>query len=107
LARNQPEVIRLIQSGASLDLSIDEATLDEQLNKRAHNRSHDNNTPPGYPLAIAAGLFRVPGVLEAIGERKPARLRVTDSDNKPGAGAPADRPWRQGLEPPLSGPHGA
>lgn len=82
LARNQPEAIRLIQAGTPLDLSLDEATLDELLSKRASRLSHGNNTPPGYPLAIAAALLGLPGVLEAIGEREPARLHVTDSDNK-------------------------
>lgn len=35
-----------------------------------------------YPLAIAAALLGLPDVLEAIGEREPARLHVADSDNK-------------------------
>ena len=82
LARSQSEAIHLIQSGAPLDLSLDEATLDDLLTKRASQLSHGNNTPSGYPLAIAAALLGLPGVLEAIGEREPARLHVTDSDNK-------------------------
>lgn len=82
LARNQPEAIRLIQSGAPLDLSLDEDAVDDQLTKRARMLSHGNNAPPGYPLAIAAALLGLPGVLEAMGEREPARLHVTDSDNK-------------------------
>lgn len=82
LSRDQAEAVRLIQSGASLDLSIDEDAVDDLLTKRAQMLSHGNNTPPGYPLAIAAALLGLPGVLEAIGEREPARLHVTDSDNK-------------------------
>jgi ankyrin repeat protein len=82
LARNQTEAIRLIQSGTPLDLSIDENALDNLLTKRARMLSYGNNTPPGYPLAIAAALLGLPGVLEAIGERELARLHVADSDNK-------------------------
>jgi hypothetical protein len=82
LARDQAGAIRLIQSGTPLDLSIDENTLDDLLTKRARMLSYGNNTPPGYPLAIAAALLGLPGVLEAIGEREPARLHVADSDNK-------------------------
>jgi ankyrin repeat protein len=82
LARDQAEAIRLIQSGTPLDLSIDENALDDLLTKRARMLSYGNNTPPGYPLAIAAALLGLPGVLEAIGEREPARLHVADSDNK-------------------------
>lgn len=82
LARDQAEAVRLIQSGMPLDLNIDENQLDDLLTKRARMLSHGNNTPPGYPLAIAAALLGLPGVLEAIGEREPGRLHVTDSDNK-------------------------
>lgn len=82
LARDQDGAVRLIQSGAPLDLRIDEDSLDELLTKRARNLSHGNNTPPGYPLAIAAALLGLPGVLEAVGEREPERLHVADSDNK-------------------------
>lgn len=82
LARNQPEAIRLIQSGALLDLRIEEDLVDNLLTKRARNLSFGNNTPPGYPLAIAAALLGLPGVLEAIGVRDPAVLHVIDSDNK-------------------------
>lgn len=82
LARNQAEAVRLIQSGAPLELRIDENLLDEQLSNRARMLSHGNNTPPGYPLAIAAALLGLPGVLQAMGEREPASLHVTDSDNK-------------------------
>jgi ankyrin repeat protein len=82
LSRNQTEAIRLIQSGAPLDLGIDENALDNLLTKRARMLSYGNNTPPGYPLAIAAALLGLPGVLEAIGEREPARLHVADTDNK-------------------------
>lgn len=82
LARDQAEAIRLIQSGAPLDLSIDEDAVDDLLTKQARRLSYGDNTPPGYPLAIAAALLGLPSVLEAIGEREPARLHVTDSDNK-------------------------
>lgn len=82
LARDQAEAVRLIQSGAPLDLSLDEDTVDDLLTKRARMLSHGNNMPPGYPLAIAAALLGLPDVLEAIGEREPARLHITDSDNK-------------------------
>lgn len=82
LTRNQAEAVRLIQTGAPLDLNLNEDAVDDQLTKRARNLSHGNNTPPGYPLAIAAALLGLPGVLEAIGEREPVRLHVTDSDNQ-------------------------
>ena len=82
LARNQSEAVRWIRSGVPLDLSIEEDVVDQQLSKRARNLSHGNNTPPGYPLAIAAALLGLPSVIEAIGAREPERLHVTDSDNK-------------------------
>lgn len=82
LARDQDAAVRLIQSGAPLDLSLDEDAVDDLLTKRARMLSHGNNKPPGYPLAIAAALLGLPGVLEAMGEREPARLHITDSDNK-------------------------
>lgn len=82
LDRDQAEAVRLIQSGTPLDLSIDEDLVDEHLTKQARMLSYGNNRPPGYPLAIAAALLGLPGVLGAIGDRDPARLHVADSDNK-------------------------
>lgn len=114
LAHDQIEAVRLIQYGAPLDLSIDENQLDNLLTKRARMLSYGNNTPPGYPLAIAAALLGLPGVLEAIGEREPARLHVADSDNKTAINYAAHQGYaacvtvllRRGLNP-LQPPHRA
>lgn len=80
--RDQPEAVRLVKSGMPLPLSIEEDVVDGQLTKTARMLSYGNNTPPGYPLAIAAAVLGLPGVLEAIGDRDPALLHVTDRDNK-------------------------
>lgn len=114
LARDQAEAVRLIQSGAPLDLSLDEDAVDDLLTKRARMLSHGNNKPPGYPLAIAAALLGLPGVLEAMGEREPERLHVADSDNKTAINYAAHQGYahcvavllRHGLNP-LQPPHRA
>lgn len=78
LERDQREAVRLIESGLALDLSVDEGLVDELLPRRS--RLWTGGT--GYPLAIAAATLGLPDVLEAIGRREPARLHVTDGDNK-------------------------
>jgi hypothetical protein len=82
LDRDQAEAVRLIRSGLALDLFIERNLLDDQLPSRSRMISYGEGLLPGYPLAIAAAALGLPGVLEAIGEREPARLHVTDSDNK-------------------------
>lgn len=78
LERNQAEAVRLIRAGQPLDLRLDAGLVDDLLPRRARM----NHDPGGYPLAIAAAVLGLPGVLAAIGEREPARLHVADGDNK-------------------------
>lgn len=114
LARNQAEAVRLIESGVPLDARIDEDTLDDQLTKRARQVSPGDNTPPGYPLAIAAALLGLPDVLEAIARREPAHLHVADRDNQTAINYAAHQGYarcvavllRHGLNP-LQAPHSA
>jgi ankyrin repeat protein len=82
LERNNDEALRLIESGAELEVEASREALGRVM--PAHFRPRGNGATPvlGYPLAIAAAAQGKPKVLAAIGQRAPAALHRTDTDGR-------------------------
>lgn len=78
LADQSDEAVRLIESGADLEVEASHRAMDDLLPRQRH-MERDGRTPLlGYPLAIAAAALGQPRVLRAIGQRDAKRLQATD-----------------------------
>ena len=82
LADQSDEAVRLIESGADLDVEASHRAMDDLLPRR-RQMERDGRTPLlGYPLAIAAAALGQPRVLRAIGQRDAKRLKATDINGR-------------------------